>query len=658
MGGLSFCEKAYRNILGTCWAVAIQTMFTFGQVTSNHLKSVIEGIEKKDFNGFVRHRIGELQSNHQLMDFYPDDILNGTNGTFLEIIMNKFIDRYNSKVSTKEPEKPENREYDLSNTERCELVIAQNFKKLFDNPILKSNNYGGNLLTQYLFINLLSVFFLDKKVSFTNYYDNFQSINFDLNDDLGVLVNIDNHICCLYICDGQQKYYNDNDEKVYNCEWIELLKRTSNIYVKQGEPLIDIDLYEEDKINLKKVKFLTVISKYTIDTILDIDIINILKSNYSNIKDKYLQVLLSLSFRNGRGVVQNDATAMEWAKLAAEQGDADAQLLLGNILMNGQGVMQNKIDSVHWYRLAAEQGNVVAQYTLGNIFLYDKKDNVEAVKWYQLAAAQGYALAQLKLGDMFKNGEGVLQNNSEAMQWYLLAADELTDAKVNVARMFEEGTGVAQDNVKAVLWYQLASLQGHADAQFKLGTMYERGKGVTQDNAEAIRWFRFASARDNADARFSLGLMFDNGTGVAQDKKEAMRFYSIAAAQGHTTAQKHATALFKLGYRFNDDIYDYIKILRFWRPLATQGDVVAQYNLGIIFENGINVAQDYVEAERWYRLAAEQGDANAQYNLGVMFKNGKGIKQDNIEAMRLFSLAAAQEHEQAQINLEEMKEAD
>ena len=40
---------------------------------------------------------------------------------------------------------------------------------------------------------------------------------------------------------------------------------------------------------------------------------------------------------------------------------------------------------------------------------------------------------------------------------------------------------------------------------------------------------------------------------------------------------------------------------------------------------GDGAPQDYKEAVKWYRLAAEQGDANAQYNLGVMYDNGEAF---------------------------------
>ena len=47
--------------------------------------------------------------------------------------------------------------------------------------------------------------------------------------------------------------------------------------------------------------------------------------------------------------------------------------------------------------------------------------------------------------------------------------------------------------------------------------------------------------------------------------------------------------------------------LREWRPLAEQGHAAAQYNLGLMYDNGEGVAQDDGKAVKWYRLAAEQG---------------------------------------------------
>ena len=67
---------------------------------------------------------------------------------------------------------------------------------------------------------------------------------------------------------------------------------------------------------------------------------------------------------------------------------------------------------------------------------------------------------------------------------------------------------------------------------------------------------------------------------------------------------------------------DYATALKVWRPLAEQGDINAQYNLGQIYRRGLGVTQDYKEAVRLYTLAAEQGHAEAQNNLGVMYSKG------------------------------------
>ena len=60
---------------------------------------------------------------------------------------------------------------------------------------------------------------------------------------------------------------------------------------------------------------------------------------------------------------------------------------------------------------------------------------------------------------------------------------------------------------------------------------------------------------------------------------------------------------------------DYATALREWTPLAEQGDADAQYNLGLMYDQGWGVSQDYRTAVKWYTLAAEQGDAYAQTNL-------------------------------------------
>ena len=80
---------------------------------------------------------------------------------------------------------------------------------------------------------------------------------------------------------------------------------------------------------------------------------------------------------------------------------------------------------------------------------------------------------------------------------------------------------------------------------------------------------------------------------------------------------------------------------------AAQGDIIAQSQLGLMYDTGDVVVQDYKEAVKWYRLAAEQGYLIAQYNLGVMYYNGQGVVQDYIIAHMWFCIAAANGYENA-----------
>ena len=86
---------------------------------------------------------------------------------------------------------------------------------------------------------------------------------------------------------------------------------------------------------------------------------------------------------------------------------------------------------------------------------------------------------------------------------------------------------------------------------------------------------------------------------------------------------------------------DFATALKEWKPLAEQGNAVAQYNLGVMYRNGEGVTQDYAEAVKWLRKAAEQGDEEAQNNLGWMYEKGNGVLQDRIAAHMWLNIATA-----------------
>ena len=85
---------------------------------------------------------------------------------------------------------------------------------------------------------------------------------------------------------------------------------------------------------------------------------------------------------------------------------------------------------------------------------------------------------------------------------------------------------------------------------------------------------------------------------------------------------------------------DYQTAFKLWLPLAEQGNASVQFNLGVMYEDGLGVKQDDFEAMNWFRKAAEQGHANAQANLGSAYGAGRGVRQDDIEAVKWVKKAA------------------
>ena len=63
---------------------------------------------------------------------------------------------------------------------------------------------------------------------------------------------------------------------------------------------------------------------------------------------------------------------------------------------------------------------------------------------------------------------------------------------------------------------------------------------------------------------------------------------------------------------------DFATALQEWRPLAEQGDALAQANLGRMYQNGYGVPENDVEALKWYSLAKAQGNKRAAGLLNMV----------------------------------------
>ena len=190
---------------------------------------------------------------------------------------------------------------------------------------------------------------------------------------------------------------------------------------------------------------------------------------------------------------------------------------------------------------------------------------------------------------------------------------------------------------------------GSSLAKSCLSHMYREGFGVERNPVKAFQWCSAAAEhKDKPEATFELALMYLYGLGVKQCKATAVLLLD-AAGKKH-----HPLALFKLAEYFFENAAkadDFKKGFDACFRAAELGLPEAQFNLGVMFEDGLGAEQNLKNAAIWYRRAAANGDERAMNNLGNLYRHGKGVDKDELKAKAFYTLAAENNSTFAQFNL-------
>jgi TPR repeat protein len=96
---------------------------------------------------------------------------------------------------------------------------------------------------------------------------------------------------------------------------------------------------------------------------------------------------------------------------------------------------------------------------------------------------------------------------------------------------------------------------------------------------------------------------------------------------------------------------NYQQALKIWRPLAEQGDAVAQLRLSVMYAEGQGVPKDDAQSLKWGKLAAENGNVTAELIMGARYNEGRGVPKDASEALNWFEKAANKGAAFGQFNL-------
>jgi TPR repeat protein len=132
---------------------------------------------------------------------------------------------------------------------------------------------------------------------------------------------------------------------------------------------------------------------------------------------------------------------------------------------------------------------------------------------------------------------------------------------------------------------------------------------------------------------------FDAGIAAFQANNLPLAFqeFQTAAKNGHADSQ------FNLGLMYEQGIgtaKNESQAVAWYRESAIQGNSAAQFNLGVLYENGRGTKVDFAEANKWYRSASVQGDALAIGNLGMLYIRGDGVAENKVAGVALLMMSA------------------
>ena len=128
-------------------------------------------------------------------------------------------------------------------------------------------------------------------------------------------------------------------------------------------------------------------------------------------------------------------------RLAADQGDVQAQHWVGMMEAQGVGTERNIERAACWIAAAAEQGQALSISLLGLMHLQHlgvPENPNEGVRLIREAAELGMPKARYRLGYMYMKGNHLVPDAQQACMWFLLAYEGTSLARPYLHKMREE----------------------------------------------------------------------------------------------------------------------------------------------------------------------------------------------------------------------------
>jgi len=354
------------------------------------------------------------------------------------------------------------------------------------------------------------------------------------------------------------------------------------------------------------------------------------------------QYCVSLCYERGIGVAANPAQAKEYLRQAA-----DNQVILACLKYSATLLQEDKRHLAVKYLEPLSYSKdrkvkIEARYLLG-CYYEQQKNSSAASFYYQLAAEDEHPEAITRF-EKLKNEQGLPAFYNSYVEEYfqlMVSGEQKDNTMYKKAFSLFQKTDCIKSQIEALHQFKLAGKFGKFDVSYEIALCL---KNYKKDKTEFWDMLKCATENGHAYAQYQLGLVYTD-LGTAKALKKALHYFRLASKQGLARAQEKLGKYYEQKKDKNYQI-NIKKALKYYNLAGMQGNAWAIFDLGSFYAfSGTLFSKK--ESFIHYKLAADRGLDMAQYYVGIAYQDSQGTKKSIKDAVKYFSLAADQGYSQA-----------
>lgn len=333
----------------------------------------------------------------------------------------------------------------------------------------------------------------------------------------------------------------------------------------------------------------------------------------------------------GHNFEENYSAMVAAMRKSLEQGSALGTLVAKRCLTEKIWETMPEVNFQEAFRIIlqkAEAGEPYCQYTIGNVYFWMDFPEIEGVTVASFPDERAFATY-------------LHENMWKCEDWFLKSmAGGYLSAFNNLGTFYKTGNDgwVEPQPERVPKVVQYAAEHGHPDAQWSYGSILEKAGNVK----EAYYWYEQAALGGQFECCAAMGYAYLNGKVVSKDIERAVEWYEKAVQQVEDTSFKYR-AKSQLGYIYCDGLgnrqRDGEKAFPLLKAAAEHKNTNRIGWLGKCYFRGWGTPQDYGKARECFEQETNR-DAEANYMLGVIYAQGLGVAEDIGKGVRFLKDAA------------------